>query len=180
MAFEIIKTYKEHFPALRLIGKCYTDADRGADGSFSERWTEWHQNSWFDELKKAAKPSEDVENGCLGLMTINAKDHSNFIYWIGLFFPANTAVPDGFSYLDLPQSDVGISWIYGSDETGEIYGSEPHTACYQTLCDNGWNKLNEKAGGKNTLVFFERYNCPRMTTPDEKGNVILDYGFYLR
>ena len=23
---------------------------------------------------------------------------------------------------------------------------------------------------------FERYNCPRFTTPDEEGNVILDYG----
>ena len=22
---------------------------------------------------------------------------------------------------------------------------------------------------------FERYNCPRYTTPDENGNVILDY-----
>ena len=23
---------------------------------------------------------------------------------------------------------------------------------------------------------FERYNCPRFTSPDEAGNVILDYG----
>lgn len=23
---------------------------------------------------------------------------------------------------------------------------------------------------------FERYNCPGFTTPDEQGNVILDYG----
>lgn len=23
---------------------------------------------------------------------------------------------------------------------------------------------------------FERYNCPRFTTPDADGNVILDYG----
>ena len=23
---------------------------------------------------------------------------------------------------------------------------------------------------------FERYNCPRYTTPDGEGNVILDYG----
>jgi len=40
--------------------------------------------------------------------------------------------------------------------------------------------LNENAGGENTLVFFELYNCPRFTTPDDKGNVILDYGFYLK
>jgi len=180
MGFEITKTYKEHFPALRLIGKCYTDDDRGEDGSFGNRWGEWHQKGWFDEIEKMAKPSEDVDNGYLGLMTIKAADHSDFCYWIGKLFPADTVVPDGYSYLDLPESDVGISWIYGSDENGEIYGSEPHTACYNKMCDNGWNELNENAGGENTLVFFERYNCPRMTTPDDKGNVILDYGFYLR
>ena len=27
--------------------------------------------------------------------------------------------------------------------------------------------------------FLERYNCPRYTVPDEKGNVILDYCAYL-
>ena len=27
---------------------------------------------------------------------------------------------------------------------------------------------------------FERYNCPRFTTPDEKGNVILDYALSVK
>ncbi len=28
--------------------------------------------------------------------------------------------------------------------------------------------------------FFERYGCPRFTVPDEKGNVILDIGFFVK
>lgn len=178
MAFEIIKCYKEHFPALRLIGKRYTDDDR-VEGSFGAQWGDWHQKGWFSELEKLANPSEQIDNGYLGLMTINSKDHSNFAYWIGILFPAGTDVPESFSYLDLPENDVGINWIYGSDSSGEIFGSEPHSASYNKLCENGWGDLNTNAGGENTLVFFELYNCPRFTTPDDKGNVILDYGFYL-
>lgn len=39
MAFEIIKTYKTHYPTLRFIGKCYTDDDR-VNGSFGAQWCE--------------------------------------------------------------------------------------------------------------------------------------------
>ncbi len=28
--------------------------------------------------------------------------------------------------------------------------------------------------------FFERYQCPRFTTPDEKGNVILDMCYFVK
>ncbi len=184
MAFKIIKTYKERYPALRLIGKRYTDDDR-INGSFSSKWREWHQKGWFAELEKSAKPVEG-EYGYLGLMTFRT-DHQDlppkengFSYWIGIFFPLGTPVPDGFEYLDLPENDVGISWIYGSDKNGEIYGSKPHSSAYQKLCDKGWGDLNQNAGGEKLIVFFENYTCPRFTTPDDKGNVILDYGFYLK
>jgi len=184
MAFEIIKTYKERFPSLRLIGKRYTDDDR-VDGSFGAKWGEWHQKGWFGELESAANPAEG-EYGYLGLMTFRtdhqelSPEENGFIYWIGIFFPPETPVPNGFDYLDLPESDVGINWIYGNGENGEIYGAEPHSAAYQKLCDNGWGELGQNAGGEKLIVFFENYTCPRFTTPDDQGNVILDYGFYLK
>ncbi|MDD2393615.1 MAG: hypothetical protein PHV88_06100 [Eubacteriales bacterium] len=180
MAFEIIKTYKEHYPALRFIGKRYTDEDRGdPGGGFGNKWSEWHQNGWFGLLEKLAVPAEQNGNAYVGLMTIDSLNHSGFTYWIGIFLPEGTLVPEEFSYLDLPESDVGINWIYGSDKSGEIFGSGPHSAAYEKLCENGWSRLNQNADGVHTLVFFELYNCPRYTTPDDKGNVILDYGFYL-
>jgi hypothetical protein len=37
MAVEIKKVYKEHLPAVRFIGKCYTDKDR-VNGSFGAKW----------------------------------------------------------------------------------------------------------------------------------------------
>ncbi|MDF2700773.1 MAG: hypothetical protein K0Q49_2336 [Haloplasmataceae bacterium] len=35
---EITKCFKEHLPALLLIGNRYTDIDRDVDGSFSNKW----------------------------------------------------------------------------------------------------------------------------------------------
>lgn len=34
---EIIKVYKESLPSLRLIGKRYTNNDRGIDGGFGNK-----------------------------------------------------------------------------------------------------------------------------------------------
>ncbi|MDF2880797.1 MAG: AraC family transcriptional regulator [Clostridiaceae bacterium] len=40
------------------------------------------------------------------------------------------------------------------------------------ITDAGWKAAENSC-------FFERYNCQRFTTPDEKGKVILDYCIYL-
>jgi len=184
MSFEIVNAVKEHFPALRFIGKRYTNADRDAGGGFGEKHHEWQQNACCAQLAPLGI-STAVENGLLGLMTFRADhlDHpgeeNGFAYWIGCLFPPGTSVPDGFSSLDLPESDVGVAWIRGDDRNGEIFGNEPHTASYYALRDKGWGNLNENAGGGKTLVFFERYNDRRFTTRDAQDKVIVDYGFYL-
>jgi len=114
----------------------------------------------------------------VGLMTLHGDD---FAYWIGLFFPAKTPIPTNLSdleFLDLPTSKVGVSWIYGNGETGEIFGELPHATAYEKLQTSGFGELD--AGGADTVVFFERYNGERFGKADELGNVILDYGFYLK
>jgi predicted transcriptional regulator YdeE len=179
MAFEITNCLKEHFPALRFIGKRYTDADRDEYGSFGWKWGEWSRDSLFKALMANDPPSDKVEDGALGLMTCKSPGNTDFTYWIGLLFPARTDVPEGFQFIDLPESDVGVTWIRGKDETGEIFGEEPHNASYHKLAENGMGRLNENAGGENIIVFFERYNDTRFMTKDADGNVILDYGFYI-
>lgn len=86
---EIIKCYEEHLPALRLIGKRYTDSDRGIDGSFGNKWGEWFGKSWFVEIEKLGVLPENG-NAYLGVMRcIN----DSFEYWIGMFFPAGKIAP---------------------------------------------------------------------------------------
>ena len=174
MAFEIVNVLKEHFPALRLIGKRYTDADRDAGGGFGEKHREWHEKACCAGLAKLGAPG--MENGMFGLMALNSDDHKNFAYWIGYLFPPGTPVPDGFSSLDLPESDLGVAWIRG--KCPDVFGLDPHNAALAKLRENGMGNLRGNAGGENTLVFFERYN-PQRFQPDEQGVFTLDYGFYL-
>lgn len=172
MAAEIIKVYKEHLPSLRFIGKCYTNKDRV--GGFGHKWGEWFQNGWFDTLEKLGELKE-IENGYLGFMRCNGSDADNtFEYWIGMFFSKDTAVPEGFACIDLEESDIGVCWIKGKEDGG-IY--DMHDACIAKIMENGMG--NFKPDKENRAYFFERYNCPRFTSPDEDGNVILDYGIYL-
>ncbi|SFJ58879.1 hypothetical protein SAMN02799624_05131 [Paenibacillus sp. UNC496MF] len=178
MGAEIINVRKEHFPSLRFVGKRYTDKDRGADGGFGNKWNEWSQSGWFDVLEKLG-PLEEVENGSLGFM--GCSDNNAFEYWIGMFFPEQTAVPEGFASIDLPESDVGICWIKGRSDNGEIFGAEPHRMCMDKLAEHGLGQFrdNLKGNDRKWWHFFERYNCPRFTNKQPDGTVILDYGMYL-
>ena len=177
MAFEVIKVYMERFPPLRLIGKRYTNEDR-RDGGFGEQWKEWIVEDRFTALKRAVGAAPFNED-TLGLMTMRG-DMTDFTYWIGLFFPAGANVPDGFDHLDLPESNIGMGWIRGNNENGEIFGAPPHEAVCGKLDDEGVGKFrNDVLGeGSDTYCFFERYNDARFMTKDENGDVILDYGNY--
>lgn len=177
MGAEIIQVCRERLPSLRFIGKRYTDADRRSDGSFGNKWGEWFEKGWFAQLE-ALGELQDIENGYLGLMGCSEEEKS-FEYWIGIFFPDNTPVPEGFTALDIPEGDVGVCWIYGNEKTDNIYGM--HSACMEKLRENGMGNFRDdfKGGNPKWWWFFERYHCPRFTTPDENGKIILDYGMYL-
>jgi hypothetical protein len=168
MSAEIVKVYREHLPSLRLIGKCYTDSDR-VEGGFGAKWGEWFKNGWFEEIEKLdVLPGNG--NAYLGVMRCS---NNCFEYWIGMFFLAGTPVPDGYDFVDITEGDIATCWIYGKEANGELYGLEPHNMCMDKIANQGW-KLQDNPW------LFERYNCPRFTTPDEKGNVILDYCVYIK
>jgi hypothetical protein len=165
---EIIKVYRESLPSLRLIGKRFTNSHRGPDGGFGNKWSEFFERGDFKTLVELGSLPEngDAYVGCM-------RCTNEFEYWIGMFFPENTPVPDGFMYVDIPGGDVGTCWIYGRADNGELYGMEPHNMCISKIKETGWQIAEDS-------WFFERYNCPRFTAPDEKGKVILDYCIYLK
>ena len=172
---EIIKVFKESLPAIRLIGKRHTDDDRDNQGSFAGKWGEWFEKGYFEILKELGplSESESATYGCMSCID------GEFAYWIGMFFPADTSVPENLDYVDLPAGNVGTCWIYGKQDSREFFGDIPHRMCYEKINENGWSVKNNFGDGSETYWFFEKYNCPRFTTPDEKGNVILDYSFYI-
>ena len=168
---EIIKVYKQSVGATRFVGKKYGDGDR-VNGTFGAKWGEWFQNGWFDIIIKLfdGNLADIYEDGgsYIGLMRGEGTPDDPFEYWIGVFMPEGTAVPEGFDYVDFPAGNLGVCWIYGKE--ADVYMREGE--CGSRLksegfdADSGW--------------CFERYACPRFTTPDEKGNIILDICFYVK
>ena len=167
MSAEITKVYTQDVPALRFIGKKYGDNDR-VDGMFGKYWGDWFKNGWFDIIAKQTdqdlKTVYEDGDAYIGLMR---DDNGQFEYWIGIFMPEGTLVPDGYEYYDFPKATLGVCWLHGKEE--EVF-------CQEGRCGE---KL-EQAGYALTDWCMERYCCPRFTTPDEDGKVILDICFYLK
>jgi hypothetical protein len=172
MSVEIIKTYKQEVPALRFIGKKYGDKDR-VDGMFGKYWDEWHQNGWFDVIKKQfdgdLKTLYDDGDACIGLM--RWKEGDLFEYWIGYFMPLGTNVPEGFISHDFPKATLSVCWVSG--QGGEVYMQE--SKCAEKLGAEGYKVITD---GNGAYWFFERYVEPRFMA-DEKGNSVLDICHYI-
>ncbi|MGI5898762.1 MAG: hypothetical protein ACOX8S_02440 [Christensenellales bacterium] len=168
---EIIKTYCETIPALRFIGRRYTNADR-QNGSFSHIWGQWFEAGWFEKLEKLNE-AEGNENDYIGFMRYKQGEPNSFEYWIGLFAAPGTQAPEGFDFIDLAKGSLGVCWIKGKDDAA-LYSM--HDECVKSFRENGLCALG---GCGEWTCFFERYNCPRFTEPDENGDVILDYCAYL-
>lgn len=169
---EVIKTYKQRIPASRFIGKKYGDEDR-VNGWFSVKWDEFWHNGWFSEIENTSGYRADFfedADATIGMM--RWKDGEPFQYWIGKFTPEGTAVPEGFLHFDLPESTLGVCWIRGTEP--DIYAKD--NLVMEAFNKNGITAVTDKDGA---FWFFERYVCPRFTTPDENGTVVLDHCYYV-
>ena len=156
MAVKILEVKRESFPAARLIGKKY---------EHGPNWGEWWQNDWFSVLEQKERLSM---NGDAYIGAVHIVDGMPE-YWIGMFFPVDTEVPEGFDFVDMEALEYAVCYLYDKEGSGDFYSMETHEMCLEELKSLGLKR-------KEDDWCFERYNCPRFTTPDEAGNVILDYG----
>lgn len=155
MAVGIVKMHTENLPTLRLIGKrCLCNSK-----DFITKWDEWLRNGWFDRLEKLG-PSPENEDMYLGVT-----DNSG-CYWIGMLFPPDTSIPDGFEYAEVPAARYAISQFDGKKDK-------------ELLSEDGINLVIEemrKRGLIPALLWggwcIERYSRP--LTPDGKGKVLLE------
>lgn len=156
MSVKILEVKRESFPAVRLIGKKY---------EHGPNWGEWWQKDWFSVLEQ--KERHPV-NGDAYIGAVHIVDGMPE-YWIGMFFPVDTEVPEGFDFVDMEALEYAVCYLYDKEGSGDFYSMETHEMCLEELKSLGLKR-------KEDDWCFERYNCPRFTTPDEAGNVILDYG----
>lgn len=156
---QIIRTYREELPQCCLIGKRYTEADAHPEVQFGPLWGQWFAQGWFAELEKLPSALEDAYIAAMRQTDTGSE------YWIGMFFPSDTKPPQGFSRLPLGPAPMGTAWIQGSEEGRDLYAAKGDA--FKALQDAGLTPAGTWC--------FERYACPRFTTPDENGNVILDF-----
>jgi len=166
--YEIVKTYKQAIPKMRFMGRKYGNEDR-IDGGFGAKWEEWFEAERFTQLESLITKDfmdryEDY-NTNIGLM--RWKEGEEFEYWIGMFLPEDSEVPDGYDYIDFSEANLGVCWLHGTEP--EIYGKEME--CANALSEKGYELVTDDLGA---WWFFERYGCPRFTKADEEGKVILD------
>ena len=165
---EIIKVFKDEVPGMRFIGKKYRDYDG---------WGEWFANGWFDVIENSMGGTQKIleiwQNGGAYVGLECRKNGELQEYWIGMFTLEDTEVPQGFEYIDFPKSSFGTCWIYGREE--EVHGSAGN--CWKALQSEGFEISTDENGVERS---FENCLCPRFTTPDEKGNVILDYCYFIK
>ena len=156
MPVRILEVRKEHCPAARLIGKRYEGAPA---------WGEWWENGWFDMLEKQPRLpfNDDAYIGAVRI--VDGKPE----YWIGMFFPEQTEVPQGFQGVDIAPVDYAVCYLYGREGSRDFYAMDTHEQCLNALKVAGFVRREDD-------WCFERYQCPRFTTADEHGCVILDYG----
>lgn len=156
MGIQILELKKESWPAARLIGKRY-------EGTVN--WSEWWENGWF-EILEAIPPLTFNGDAYIGAVhLVNERPER----WIGMFFPESTEVPAGFESIDIEPLDYAVCYLRDKEGSSEFYTMETHNQCLAELKAHGFKR-------KEDGWCFERYNCPRFTTPDDEGNVILDYG----
>ena len=164
MALELIGSHIETCPSCCLIGKRYTSED-GVNGSFGHKWGEWWQNGWFEPLEKLPHMPIVGDSTMAALRVMNGE----LEYWIGFFCPEGTVAPEGYEAVQIGPRSYAVILKKGDEHNGELYGLEAHNLCLQELQRRGWRRREDD-------WCFERYNCPRFTTPDADGRVILDYG----
>ncbi len=155
MSVKILEVKRVNCPAARLIGKRYTD---------SPNWSEWWENNWFAELEKLPAMQFNTDAYIGGVHIVGCSPE----YWIGMLFPFDTEAPVGFDYIDIEPLDYAVFYLYGDQQSGDFYTMDTHDKCLEKLREYGFMR-------KENDWCFERYNCPRFTSPDADGNVILDY-----
>lgn len=167
---EIINTYKQSVPAMRFIGRKYSD---------SYAWDEQYEKDLFGELERAVDGEKVIHNlyedwdAYIGMLHLD-NTFNTLEYWIGEFVAAGTQVPDGFLSIDYPAQNFGVCWISG-ENLSDILSQYGRVA--GKLREAGMEVVYEKDG---SFWCFERYACPRYTSSDEQGNIILDYCFFVK
>jgi len=164
---KLIKFEVKELPKIYLVGKELRydmEVHMKGDNRIPAFWEKCFAENIFSTLEKQSDYVYDP--AYVGVMMDWDKGDGNFSYICGMLFKEGISAPEGFVLREIAAGKVGLSWIKGKD-TADVC-SNAHVLTEQALKDAGFRYDKIK-------WCMELYNCPRFTTPDENGEIILDY-----
>ena len=158
---DIVQINREETPEVRFIGKKYP-----AGANYGAAWGQWWGNGWFDPLDRLeGRAAINQDSYCAAKRIVNGE----LEYWIGMFFDPSVEAPEGYESVEMEPLHYAVCWLKDRENSPELTGLDAHNRCLEALKQQGMVR-------KEDDWCFERYQCPRYTTPDEAGKIILDYG----
>lgn len=70
--------------------------------------------------------------------------------------------------MDIEPQEYAVCYLRDREGSDRFYTMDTHNMCLNELSLRGYKRREDS-------WCLERYNCPRFTTPDENGDIILDY-----
>lgn len=124
-----------NLPPVRIIGKevINDSLSENGDNPVPSLW----EKCFNEGLLKVLEPLSPEMDYYIGWMGEYNNETGAFAYIAGYFMPANTPVPDGFQYRDLSACTVGMGWINGSFENGEVF-AHSHDLTVGGINENGY------------------------------------------
>lgn len=164
---KLVKFEVKELPKLCVVGKelrYNMEKHMQGDNRIPAFWEACFANETFSTIEKQVDYVYDP--AYIGIMMDWDKGDDDFSYICGMLMKEGVTIPEGFIIRDIEPTKVAIGWIQGKD-TADVC-SNAHNQTIQVLNSEGYNCDKMK-------WCMELYNCPRFTTPDENGEIILDY-----
>jgi len=176
----IIKTYKQELPALRFIGKKYSEPDFSFKAILDNL-----DKGCIDHLFEAIEKQSDKDlttlyEGCNAYTALikdvkpsSTENSGGEIseYWLGMFMPKETPVPQGCEKIDFPASTIAVCSVYGKRNDIINYDNE----CREKILEEG---LEFSKGKDDGNWFFLRFNWRDYFKEDKFGKRALEYCYY--
>jgi predicted transcriptional regulator YdeE len=164
---ELVHFEVKDFPAVLLIGKelrYSMELLMKGENRIPAFWDACFADGTFTRLE--GQKDGIFDDAYVGVMLDWGKGDGDFSYVCGMLMKDGADVPDGYISRVLPASKVAVGWIKGTD-TMDV-SSAAHVLTER--------KLKEEGRTSDKMAWcMELYNCPRFTTPDADGKIILDY-----
>ena len=168
----IIRTWKQEMPALRFIGRKYTEGEDDIYRKIHINLGNWCLNHTFDAIEKQSGRDLKTlyEGGDSYISLVRKNNDGLFEYWLGMFLPEGTDVPAGYEMIDFPESTLEVCRVYGKKNSIIHYDAQ----CRKRLAEENIHKEPD-----GTEWSFQRFSWRSFFGEDRFGKRIVDYCYYL-